>query len=155
MVGGTVIGGVLALLLFLGFDYPGNVEAGPLATLVGVLLGGMYVGAAWERCAWNGSPAVQLGPSCVRYLGNASSLVAHLTRRPAPAHVSPRRGLKTEPTLPSGQSPAYAYLFCARAQERFLAVCMSPMWLNAWGKFPRASLVTGSIISENRPRWLA
>lgn len=46
MVGGTVIGGVLALLLFLGFDYLGNVEAGPLATLVGVLLGGVYVGAA-------------------------------------------------------------------------------------------------------------
>ena len=46
MVGGTTIGGVLALLLFLGFDYLGNVEAGPLATLVGVLLGGVYGGAA-------------------------------------------------------------------------------------------------------------
>jgi hypothetical protein len=46
MVGGTAIGGVLALLLYLGFDYLGNVEAGPLATLVGVLLGGVYGGAA-------------------------------------------------------------------------------------------------------------
>jgi len=45
MVGGTTIGGVLALLLFLGFDYLGNAEAGPLGTMVGVLIGGVLGGA--------------------------------------------------------------------------------------------------------------
>ena len=45
MIGGIVVGGLLGLLLSLGFDYLGNVEAGPLGALVGVLVGGVLGGA--------------------------------------------------------------------------------------------------------------
>ncbi len=45
LAGGTVVGGVLGLLLFVGFDYLGDVEAGSLGSLVGVLVGGVFGGA--------------------------------------------------------------------------------------------------------------